>query len=136
MREWKMNMNFAQTKSKVNPTNQTVLTCVLCLLSTISLILFLLRGEYGLDINTAFLTERFVVYASLPILVFIPFVRIGKTIKIIPAIIGLSLGSMTFVFVIFPVMLILPGFVSAMSLIFVGYYINKWSKHWNQRFVK
>ena len=80
MREWKMNMNFAQTKSKVNPTNQTILTCVLCLLSTLSLILFLLRGEYGLDINTSFLTERFVVYASLPLLVFIPFEKLSKII--------------------------------------------------------
>jgi len=130
-----MDIKFAQTKSKVNPTKRTVLTGILCVLSTISLILFLLRGEYGLDINTAFLAERFAVYALLPLLVFIPFVRIGKTIKIIPAIIGMSVGSMTFVFVIFPVMFILPVFVSAMSLIFVGYYINKWSKQWNQQFV-
>ena len=86
------------------------------------------------DINTAFFMERFVVYTLLPLLVFIPFVRIGKTIKIIPAVIGMSVGSMTFVFVIFPVMLIIPGFVSAMSLIFVGYYINKWSNQWNLQF--
>jgi len=32
-------------------------------------------------------------------------------------------------------MFILPGFVSAMTLIFVGYYINNWSKQWNQQFV-
>ncbi len=113
-----MNVKFVQTKSEVNPTKQTVLTCILCMLPTVFLILFLLRGEYGLDINTAFLDERFTVYALLPLLVFVPFVRIGKTIKIIPAVIGMSVGSMTFVFVIFPVMLILPGFVSAMSLIF------------------
>lgn len=130
-----MNMKFAQTKSKVNPTKQTVLTCILCVISTISLVLFLAGGEYGLNINTAFLVERFAIYASLPLLVFVPFVRIGKTIKIIPAVIGMSAGSITFVFVIFPVMLILPGFVSAMSLIFVGYYINKWSKQWNRQFV-
>ena len=130
-----MSLKFVQTNSKVNPTNQTVLTGILCVLSTISLILFLLQGEYGLDINTVFLAERFAVYALLPLLVFIPFVRIGKTIKIIPAIIGMSVISMTFVFVTFPTMLILPGFVSAISLIFVGYYINKWSKQWNQQFV-
>ncbi|MDH3360958.1 MAG: hypothetical protein OEL56_02125 [Nitrosopumilus sp.] len=56
-----------------------------------------------------------------------------RPLKITPAIIGLSVDSMTFVFVIFPVMFILPGFVSAMSLIFVGYYINKWSEQWNQQ---
>lgn len=129
-----MNRKFVQTKNRVNPTKQTIVTGILCTLSTISLILFLLRGEYGLDVNTAFLAERFTVYALLPLLVFVPFMRIGKTIKIIPAIIGMSVGSMTFAFVIFPIMLILPGFVSAMSLIFVGYYINKWSKQWNQQF--
>jgi len=131
-----MNMKFAQTKSKVNPTMQTVITGILCVLPTISLILYILLVSYDfVDGRNALFAERFVVYALLPLLVFVPFVRIGKTIKIIPAIIGLSVGSMTFVFVIFPVMFILPGFVSAMSLIFVGYYINKWSKQWNQQFV-
>ena len=131
-----MNTKFVQTKTRVNPTKQTIVTGILCTLSTISLILYLFLADYYdvLDIGTTLLIERFVVYALLPLLVFLPFVRIGKTIKIIPAIIGLSAGSMTFVFVIFPVMLILPGFVSAMSLIFIGYYINKWSKQWNQQF--
>ena len=131
-----MNLKFVQTKSKVNPTKQTAIAGILCVSPTIFLILFLLRGEYDLDINTAFLDERFVVYALLPLLVFVPFVRIGKTVKIIPAVIGMSVGSMAFVLVIFPIMLILPGFISAMSLIFVGYYTNKWSKQWNEQFVK
>ena len=126
-------MKFFQTKNKVDPTKQTILTGILCVLSSISLILFLLRGEYGLNINTAFLVERFVMYTLLPLLVIIPFIRIGKFIKIIPGVIGVSLGSMTFVFVIFPVMFILPIIVSSMSVIFFGYYINKWSKQWNQQ---
>ena len=131
-----MNLKFVQTKTRVNPILQTAITMILCVLSTISLITWIVITYSGaLDINTAFLAERFAVYALLPLLVFVPFARIGKTIKIIPAIIGMSVGSMTFVFVIFPVLFILPGFVSAMSLIFVGYYINKWSKQWNQQFV-
>ena len=129
-------MKFFQTKNKVDPTKQTILTGILCVLSSLSLILFLLRGEHGLDINIAFLVERFVMYTSLPLLVIIPFIRIGRFIKIIPGVIGLSLGSMTFVFVIFPVMLILPIIVSSMSVIFFGYYINKWSKQWNQQLYK
>jgi len=132
-----MNLKFVQTKTRVDPTKQTIVTGILCTLSTIALIIWIMVADSGvLDINTAFLMECFAVYTSLPLLVFIPFVRIGKTIKIIPAIIGMSVGSMTFVFVIFPVMLILPGFVLAMSLVFVGYYINKWSKQWNKQFVR
>lgn len=130
-----MNTKFVQTKTRINPTRQTIITGILCELSTISLIVYLwLFSAEVLEGGTALLAERFAMYALLPLLVFVPFARIGKAIKIIPGIIGLSIGSMTFVFVIFPVMLILPGFVSAMSLIFVGYYINKWSKQWNQKF--
>lgn len=130
-----MNLKFIQTKSKVNPILQTIITMILCVLSTIALITWIaIAGSGILDINTAFLMERFVLYTSLPLLIFAPFVRIGKMIKIIPGVIGTSVGSMTFIFVIFPVMLILPVTVSSLSVIFIGYYINKWSKQWNQQF--
>ena len=130
-----MNLKFIQTKSRVNPILQTIITMILCVLSAIALITWIVIADSGIvDINTAFLMERFVLYASLPLLIFVPFVRIGKMIKIIPGVIGTSVGSMTFIFVIFPVMLILPVIVSSLSVIFVGYYINKWSKQWNQQF--
>ncbi|WP_420545295.1 hypothetical protein [Nitrosopumilus sp.] len=132
-----MNLKFVQTKTRVNPILQTVITMILCVLSTIFLITWIMIASSGvLDINTAFLMERFVIYAFLPLLIFAPFARIGKFIKIIPGVIGASVGSMTFIFVIFPVMLILPVIVSSLSVIFIGYSIYKWSKQWNQQFVR
>ena len=132
-----MNLKFLQTKSSVNPVLQTAITMILCVLSTISLITWIVIADSDtLDINTGFLIERFVIYASLPLLIFAPFVRIGKFIKIIPGVIGSSVASMTFIFVIFPIMLILPVIVSSLSVIFIGYFIYKWSKQWNQKFVR
>ncbi len=121
-----MNLKFIQTKSRVNPILQTIIAMILCMLSTIALITWIVIADSGvLDINTAFLMERFVIYASLPLLILVPFSKMGKIIKIIPGVIGTSVGSMTFIFVIFPVMLILPVIVSSLSVIFIGYYINK-----------
>ena len=132
-----MNLKFVQTKTRVNPILQTVITMILCVLSTITLITWIVIASSGvLDINTAFLMERFMIYAFLPLLIFVPFARIGKFIKIIPGVIGVSAGSMTFIFVIFPVLLILPVIVSSLSVIFIGYSIHKWSKQWNRQFAK
>ena len=87
-------------KDPSQSNTQTVITMILCVLSTITLITWIVIASSGvLDINTAFLRERFVLYAFLPLLIFAPFARIGKFIKIIPGVIGVSAGSMTFIFV-------------------------------------
>ena len=135
-RENQINFEFLKTKSRVNPILQTVITMILCVLSSISLVTWIMMaGESDvLDFNKGFFIERLLVYTLLPLLIFTPFARIGKIIKIIPGVIGASLGSMTFIFVIYPEMLILPVIVSSLSVIFIGYFMHKWSKQWNQKF--
>ena len=131
-----INFEFLQTKSRVNPILQTVITMILCVLSPISLITWIMMADDSdvLNFNNGFFIERLLIYTLLPLLIFVPFARIGKIIKIIPGVIGTSVGSMTFIFVIFPVMLILPVIVSSLSVIFIGYFMYKWSKQWNQKF--
>ena len=135
-RENQINFEFLQIKSRVNPILQTIITMILCVLSSISLVTWIMiAGDSDvLDFNNGFFLERLLVYTLLPLLIFVPFARIGKFIKIIPGVIGTSVGSMTFIFVIYPVMLILPVIVSSLSLIFIGYFMHKWSKQWNQKF--
>ena len=55
-----MNLKFIQTKSRVDPILQTIIAMILCVLSTIALITWIVIADSGvLDINTAFLMERF-----------------------------------------------------------------------------
>lgn len=133
-RKNQINFEFLQTKSRVSPILQTVITMILCVLSSISLISWIMiAGDSDvLDFNNGFFIERLLIYALLPLSIFVPFARIGKITKITPGVIGASVVSMTFVFVIYPVMLILPVIVSSLSVIFIGYFMYKWSKQWNQ----
>ena len=69
-----MNYKIFQAKTRVNPTTQIVVTGILCTLSTIALITWIMVASSGVfDINIAFLMERFMIYASLPLLIFAPF---------------------------------------------------------------
>ena len=128
-------MKIFESKKSVNPTVQTILTFVLCALSSITLVLYLslveleiIRGGFW------YVTERFIIHGLLPFLILVPFIRIGKTMRITPLIIGLPISSMMLIFAVLPVMLVIPSMITIILSIFTGYCANKWSKQWNGKF--
>ena len=128
-------MKIFESKTRVNPRFQTILTLGLCMISSIGFVLYL----YIVDLEIIagglwFVTERFILHGLLPLLIFVPFVRIGKTLRIIPLIIGLSISSMMLIFAVLPVMLVIPSMITATFSILTGYCANKWSKKWNKQF--
>ena len=128
-------MKIFESKTNVNPRAQTILTLGLCMLSSASFVLYLSVVELEIIAGgLGFVTERFIMYGFLPFLILVPFVRIGKTMRITPLIIGLSISSVMLIFAVLPVMLIIPSMITALLSIFTGHCANKWSKEWNERF--
>ena len=128
-------MKIFESNTSVNPKTQTILAFVLCALSFISFILYLSLVE--LEIISGglwFAAERLILYVFLPFLILVPFVRIGKTMRISPLIIGLCISSMMLIFAVLPIMLVIPSMITTILSIFVGYCANKWSKKWNDQF--
>ena len=82
-------MKIFESNTSVNPKTQTILAFVLCALSSISFILYLSLVELEIIAGGLwFAAERLILYVFLPFLILVPFVRIGKTNRITPLIIG------------------------------------------------
>ena len=78
-------MKIFESKTSVNPRAQTILTFGLCVLSSISFVLYLSIVELEIIAGGLwFVTERFILYGFLPFLILVPFIRIGKTMRITP----------------------------------------------------
>ena len=130
-------MKFFESNTKVNPVKHTIFAIVLCLTSSISFIIISLLVEFDMMAGGFwFAFERLMLYGLLPFLAIIPFIRIGKTIKIIFPIIGLSVSSMLFIFDVVPTFLIISSMVTILITTLAGNYANKWSKEWNSQFTK
>ncbi len=128
-------MKIFESKNKISPTQQTILTFGLCALSSISFVLYLSIVELEVIAGgLGYVIERFILHGFLPFLTLIPFVRIGKTMRITPLIIGLSISSMMLIFAVLPIMLVIPSMITTIFSIFTGYCANKWSKEWNEQF--
>ena len=124
-----------EAKTSVDPRTQTIQTFVLCVISSISFVLYLSVVELEIIAGGSwFVIERFILQGILPFFILIPFIRIGKTLRITPLIIGLSISSMMLIFAVLPVMLVIPSMITTILTIFTGHCVNKWSKEWNEQF--
>ncbi|WP_420545261.1 hypothetical protein [Nitrosopumilus sp.] len=124
-------------KGKVNPRNQMIYAVSLAMIPAIGFIMFtviavrleLLWGPIG------YWNERFAMYGWSAILVFIPFIRISKTFKVIPYVFSLwILSSMLIFFSGFSEMAIGVSLTLMVPLVMaIGHSMSKWSKQWNER---
>ena len=112
-------MQRFESKTSINPRTQTIQALGLCMVSSISFVLYLSAVELEIIVGGLwFVTERFILHGLLPFVILVPFVRIGKALRITPLIIGLSISSMMLMFAVLPVMLIIPSMITALLSIF------------------
>ena len=130
-------MKILESKGKVNPRKQMIYAVSLTMIPAIGFLVFtliavrleLVWGPIG------YWNERFTMYGWQAVLVLIPFIRIGKTLLVLPFVFLLWILSGLLIFFSG-----FSGIALGLSLtlmvplaIFLGYVITKWSKQWNER---